>query len=595
MRVRPDIPALDRTFDYRLADPDGDAPPPGTIVRVRLGARIVRGWVEAVDVPPEVPDERLAPLHRIVGAGPPGEVMALARWAARRWCGPVVTFLRAASPPRVVPLAAVGVPPTTAPAGGPAPGPVPGPVEVRLVAWPPTADRRELVASSLAPVGTTVVCSPEVVRLGALARHLRHQGREVVEYHGLLPERERARAWCRIRAGSVVVLGGRLAAWAPVPDLAAVVVLDEGDEALSDERAPTWDATDVLAERARRHGGTVTLVGALPTLRAVAAARGRVSRPPRPVERAGWPRTEVVDLRTTDPAEGLMTAPLAAALAGTLDAGRRAVCVLNRTGGARLLVCPRCGVVARCDRCGAGLAEEPAGAGGLRCRRCGHGRAAFCAACANPALRRRRPGARRVSELVAALVPGRRVTVVEGATGPEVPADVLVGTEAVLHRVPPGPGIGLVAHLDADVDLLAPRVYAPEQAARLLVRSARLTGPHGRLLVQTRVPEHPVIEAVRRRDPLAVAEAERPARAALGYPPFGAVAEVRGTPEAVAAALAVPAAASATVAGPVRHEGREVALVQAADAETLADVLAAAAAAARTHGGLRIAVDPKRI
>jgi len=558
----------------------------GTIVRVRLGARIVRGWVEAVAGTAAVPFERLAPLHRIVGAGPPPDVVALAAWAARRWCGPVVTFLRAASPPRVVPLIGPGV--TAAPA------PTTGPTDVRLVAWPPAADRRELVASLLAPAGSTVICSPEVVRLGTLARHLRHRGWEVVEYHGLLPANERARAWRRIRAGNVVVLGGRLAAWAPVPDLAAVVVLDEGDEALSDERAPTWDATDVLTERAGRRGGTVTLIGALPTLRAVVAARGRVRRPPRVVERAGWPRTEVVDLRETDPAEGLMTGALGAALAAALEAGGRAVCLLNRTGGARLLVCPRCGAVARCDRCGAGLVEGSGGEAGVWCRRCGHGRAAFCASCAHATLRRRRPGARRASELVAALVPGRRVSVVEGAAGPEEPAEVLVGTEAVLHRVPPGPGVGLVAHLDADIDLLAPRVYALEQAARLLVRSARLTGPGGRLLVQTRVPEHPVLEAIRRREPLGVAEAERPARAALGYPPFGAVAEVRGTPAAVAAAIEALAATPATVAGPVTHDDREVALVQAADPEVLADALAAAAAAARALGGLRIAVDPKR-
>ena len=52
------------------------------------------------------------------------------------------------------------------------------------------------------------------------------------------PDAERTRAWDRARAGACVVVGGRTAVWAPVPDLAAVVVLDEGDEALEEERAP---------------------------------------------------------------------------------------------------------------------------------------------------------------------------------------------------------------------------------------------------------------------------------------------------------------------------------------------------------------------
>ena len=53
------------------------------------------------------------------------------------------------------------------------------------------------------------------------------------------------------------MVGGRSAVWAPVPDLAAVVVLDEGDEALEDERAPTWNARDVALERAGGVGAAV--------------------------------------------------------------------------------------------------------------------------------------------------------------------------------------------------------------------------------------------------------------------------------------------------------------------------------------------------
>ena len=63
--------------------------------------------------------------------------------------------------------------------------------------------------------------------------------------------------WARARAGACVVIGGRSAVWAPVPDLALVVVLDEGDEALEDERAPTWNARDVALERAARAGAAV--------------------------------------------------------------------------------------------------------------------------------------------------------------------------------------------------------------------------------------------------------------------------------------------------------------------------------------------------
>ena len=60
----------------------------------------------------------------------------------------------------------------------------------------------------------------------------------------------------------------------------------------------------------------------------------------------------------------------------------------------------------------------------------------------------------------------------------------------------------------------------------------------GRLLLQTRLPDHEVVQAVRQGDPMRVVAAETPRRQALGFPPFGGLAEVRGGAEAVAAACA---------------------------------------------------------
>jgi len=57
--------------------------------------------------------------------------------------------------------------------------------------------------------------------------------------------------WARARAGGCVVVGARAAAFAPLPRLAAAVVLDAHDEAYHEERAPTWAAWAVVAERAR--------------------------------------------------------------------------------------------------------------------------------------------------------------------------------------------------------------------------------------------------------------------------------------------------------------------------------------------------------
>jgi primosomal protein N' len=119
-------------------------------------------------------------------------------------------------------------------------------------------------------------------------------------------------------------------------------------------------------------------------------------------------------------------------------------------------------------------------------------------------------------------------------------------------------------------------------------------GP-GRILVQTRVPDHEVVAAARQADPTVVAAAERDRRRRLGFPPFGGLAEVSGEAPAVTAACEALARQPAlTVLGPGGTPPR--ALVQAATTPDLCDALAAAdVSAARAHGRLRVEVDPLRI
>ena len=71
----------------------------GTIVRVPLHGRQVRGWVVADDVDPEG-DARLLPdRSRSSSDGPPADVVALTEWIARRWCGPASPSCAPRRPP----------------------------------------------------------------------------------------------------------------------------------------------------------------------------------------------------------------------------------------------------------------------------------------------------------------------------------------------------------------------------------------------------------------------------------------------------------------------------------------------------------------
>ena len=526
----PDVTGLDKEFDYVVPQELVLGVHLGSRVRVPLHGRRVGGWVVALD-PPDLSFEidRIRPIAKVSSRGPDGGLIELARWASIRWAaGRLRPFLVTASPPSNV----TGLPPSRR--TGSRPQPVSADA-ARLVAdgggtlrLPPNDDVLPvlLAAAGRGPL-LVVVPSPDRARLDGA--RLRRAGLSVAVY---------PQEWAAAAAGVDVVIGSRAAAWAPCPDLAAAVVVDEHDEALQEERSPTWHARDVVVERARRAGAPVVLVAPCPTVAGLAAAGPRVRRPAIDDERASWPLVEVVDRSRDEPWKtSLVTSPLIAHLRAP---ERTVVCVHNVPGRARILACRTCRALARCARCEAavGLADD----GTLLCRRCATARPAVCLACGASSFANLKPGVTRLREELEAAA-GRPVVAVTGADDdPPPPGGVYVGTEAVLHRVPRA---DVVAFLDFDLELLAPRYRAAEQAMALLVRGARLVGPRagrGRLLVQTFLPRHEVVQAALLADPGRLVEPERARRRLLGLPPFAALAAVSGpgSDEVADALRAVP-------------------------------------------------------
>jgi primosomal protein N' (replication factor Y) len=300
-------------------------------------------------------------------------------------------------------------------------------------------------------------------------------------------------------------------------------------------------------------------------------------------ERQGWAAVEVVDRRGDDPRQGLYSARLVELIRNA----PRVVCVLNRTGRARLLACASCGELARCERCGAAVREGAAPAT-LACPQCGLERPLVCAACGSIRLRQLRIGVSRAREELETLA-GRPVGEVTAASAtlPDTDGlDVLVGTEAVLRRLTPADGFTAAAFVDFDQELLAPRVRAGEEALALVAQASRLVGGRrGRVLVQTRVPDHAAIRAAVLADPDVLSAGEWEVRRALRLPPITAVALVSG--------LGAPAYVDGLRAGPLEVLGPDGDrwLVKAPDVSALADGLAAVA---RPAARLRVAVDPVR-
>lgn len=559
--VVPDVPVVSRRrFDYTVPERWRAELRLGARVRVPFHGRRVGGWVTALGVEPP-PGVRLQAITGVSGYGPPPAVLDLAGWASWRWALAPATVLRMASPERNVrhlPAAppsrgtaaraperdAVRTAPPAGERGGPRPGPPP-----RLLRRPPATDLLPLVLEVVGQAtGPVVVLVPAAGWAARLADRLRRRGVDV------------ARGWDEAAAGWPVVVGARSAAWAPVPRLGAAVVLDCHDHA---ER---YDAAEVLAERAARDGAPCVLVSPCPT--AVQVARyGPAEVPERSAERSGWPAVTVADRRGADPRTGLLSEELVALARrrpGTPE--RPLVCVLNRT--APLLACAACGELARCTECGRPVEEV---GDELVCAGCGAARPVVCTACGATRFAVRRRSVTRLRGELEALF-GVVVGEVWGPRQPVPGAPVLVGTEAVLHRVRHAAG---VAFLDLDQHLLAPRYTAAEETLALLVRAGRLVGGRGdatagTVLVQTRLPDHAVLQAAVAGNPGLVTE--RDVRQALSLPPYAALAVVRS------------AERPALVGVEVAPLGGERWLVRAPDHTVLCDAVSV------LHGGVQ--VDP---
>lgn len=592
VRVLPDVPAIDRAFDY-LVPVGVPATPTGTMVRVPLSGRRVAGWVLEDDVEPAA-DRSLSELSKVTGVGPPPEVVELCRWASWRWAGRLATMLRLASPSRSVrSVPPVRVRPARSEQPTPWPPWSPG---AQLLESSPLDDPLEL-AAGLAGLGQVIVVSPSVVVADRLARGLRSRGAAVARWPG---------DWAAA-AGGATVVGGRGAVFAPAPELAGIVVLDEHDEALQSESSPTWHAREVAIERARRAGVPCVLVSPCPSLEArllgsdLGSLDGAVTpqlpvptvRVPRSVQRSGWAPLDVVDRRGEDVGRtGLYSSRVVEAVRETARSERRVLCVLNRTGRARLLACRSCGSMAECAVCAAAVRQDDDGR--LVCDRCGASRPGVCAACGSGALALLRVGVTRAREELEALV-REPVEAISGTSdrgesesgereGPG--ARVVVGTEAALHRVADA---GLVVFLDLDQELLAPRYRAAEEALSLLVRASRLVGGRsrgGRVMVQTRLPEHEVIQAALRADPALLSRSELERRALLGLPPTSTIAVVGGE-----AAPAYVEAVGHPVGVEVLQRDEATWLLRSREPSVLLDHLATLR---RPPGRLRLQVDPLR-
>jgi primosomal protein N' (replication factor Y) len=485
------------------------------------------------------------------------------------------------------------------------------------------------IAAALARGRQVLVLLPEIALSAQwLDRFHRRFGAPPAEWHSDIGQTQRRDTWRALAAGRApIVVGARSALFLPLPELGLIIVDEEHDPSFKQEDGVCYQARDMAVLRASLARIPIVLVSATPSLETVVnVSRGRYERvhlPERHAE-ASLPSVGILDMRKELlPTGRFLSPPLVAAITETLADGEQALLFLNRRGYAPLTLCRACGHRFQCPSCTAWLVEHRF-TGRLQCHHCGYSTnvPAFCPEClAAGTLVPCGPGVERLKEEVAERFPTARVALMvsDMLSGPRAAAeladamaahryDVLIGTQIVAkgHHFPM---LTLVGVVDADLGLGGGDLRAGERTFQLLHqvggRAGRAERP-GRVLIQTYMPEQPVMQALAANDRDRFFEAEAKQRRDARLPPFARLAAlVVSGPDADSADFAARALARAaphmpgvTVLGPapaplavLRGRHRRRLLVQAERDVNLQAVLREWLAKVRFAGSTRLQVD----
>jgi primosomal protein N' (replication factor Y) (superfamily II helicase) len=407
----------------------------------------------------------------------------------------------------------------------------------------------EAIAETLRAGKQALVLVPEIaLTLQWLKRFEARFGVPPAEWHSDLRSSQRRRTWRAISQGEVpVVVGARSGLFLPFPELGLIVVDEEHETSFKQEEGVIYHARDMAVVRAMQADIPVVLASATPSLETLANIDAGRYQELRLSERHGgasMPRISAVDMRKHSPPSGKwLSQPLLVELQKNLEAGEQSMLFLNRRGYAPLTLCRSCGHRLECPHCTAWLVEHRR-AGRLMCHHCGFASTLpeSCPECESEAnFAACGPGVERLAEEVVALFPEARMAVMASDTisSPSAAAelvrqmteheiDILIGTQIVAkgHHFP---GLTLVGVIDADLGLNGGDLRAAERTWQVLSQVAGRAGraeKPGRVLLQTYLPEHPVMKTLAAADRDGFVSQEKAARREHGMPPYARLAGI---------------------------------------------------------------------
>lgn len=388
-----------------------------------------------------------------------------------------------------------------------------------------------------------LVLVPEISLTPQMIRRLKSTfGSRLAVQHSALNNTERLLQWRRIQQGNAdIVVGTRSAVFAPLQNIGLIIMDEEQEHTYQSESAPRYDAHDIAKKRAAMENSLLLFASATPLTETYHAAQSGRLQLVRLQHRYGGkplPQVDFVDMRAElaagNPRE--VSGRLAQELQKNLDHGEQSILLLNRRGYRTVAMCTACGHVLKCPHCSVPLVyHKPQQA--LMCHHCGHTvqpAPTLCPDCGGK-LAYSGFGTQRVEEELSRLLPAARILRMDQDSTTKKNAhetmlaqfarhdyDILLGTQMVAKGLD-FEKVSLVGVLGIDSLLFGQGFRAYESVFSLVTqvigRGGRADIP-GRALIQTTVPDHPVLQLAAAQDYEAFYREEITFRKFGLYPPF---------------------------------------------------------------------------
>lgn len=401
-----------------------------------------------------------------------------------------------------------------------------------------------------------LVLVPEIALTPQLTDRIENRLRTpLAVLHSGVSKAEKCAAWSSIYEGQTkLVLGARSAVFAPIKELGLIIIDEEHDSSYKQGDGIRYDARLIAALRAA-HGNCPILVGsATPSFETLYGAKKNgvnVLELPERANRQPLPEIELVDMRKVrkkDMPSPSISPALHEEISTALSQGNQVAILYNRRGYSSFLQCNTCGEAVKCPNCTSSLTYHKKNHSVL-CHLCGYSEKcpSTCSTCIKPAFQEQTEeveigkldaigaGTEKVHEEIQELFSDAKIvrldrdTVVSRQRMLDAlgmmhsgEADILIGTQMIAkgHDLP---NVSLVGILNPDVGLHVPDFRSSERTLQLISQAAGRSGRGevlGKVVIQTREPDHPTMVAATNHRFKAFVRHELMERKACFYPPY---------------------------------------------------------------------------